>query len=138
VFGFDRGVVVAAANRAPKNIDEYLAPFPPEVQEIMQRIRQTIQRAAPQAEETISYGIPCFHLRGMGVIYFAGYKRHIGIYPAPRGTAAFRKEVAAYKGGKGTVQLPLEKRIPYGLITRIVKYRLKEFAVRGPADGKRR
>ena len=117
---------MATAKRSPKNVDEYLAPFPPEAQEIMQRIRETIHRAVPQAEEKIGYGIPCFHLHGRAVIYFAGYRRHIGIYPAPRGTAAFRKELAAYEGGKGTAQLPLEKRIPYGLVTRIVKYRLKE------------
>jgi len=117
---------MAAAKRSPKNVDEYLTPFPPEVQKTMQRIRKTIHRAAPLVEEKISYGIPCFHLQGRAVIYFAGYRSHIGIYPAPRGTAALRKELAAYEGGKGTVQLPLEKRIPYGLITRIVKYRLKE------------
>ena len=117
---------MATAKRSPKTIDQYLATFPRDVQDILQRVRKTIQRAAPQAEEKISYGIACFHLRGRALIYFAGYARHVGIYPAPRGTAAFRQELAAYAGGKGTVRLPLDKRIPYGLITRIVKYRLKE------------
>ena len=109
----------------PKNIDEYIAGVPDDVQAILKKIRQTIRKAAPEAEEKISYQIPSFALHG-GLIYFAAFKKHIGLYPAPRGAEKFKKELAAYEGGKGTVRFPLDKPIPYGLITRIVKFRAKE------------
>ncbi|MBC7900611.1 MAG: DUF1801 domain-containing protein [Saprospiraceae bacterium] len=107
-----------------ENIDEYIAGFPADVQEILQKIRIIILKAAPEAEEAISYQIPTFKLRGKNVIHFAGFKNHIGIYPAPRGVAEFDKEMSKYKGGKGTVQFQLDEPIPYGLITRIVKFRI--------------
>ena len=109
----------------PKNIDEYIAGVPDDVQAILKKIRQTIRKAAPEAEEKISYQIPSFALHGR-LIYFAAFKKHIGLYPAPRGAEKFKKELAAYEGGKGTVRFPLDKPIPYGLITRIVKFRAKE------------
>lgn len=109
-----------------KDIDEYVAGFPEDVQKILKKIRTTIRKAAPKAEEKISYGIPTFTLNDRYLIYFAGFKNHVSVYPAPRGSAEFKKELAGYKGGKGTVQFPLDKPIPYELITRIVKFRIRE------------
>lgn len=109
----------------PQTIDEYIAGFPEATQAVLQKIRATIKKAAPQAEETISYAIPAFKQEGM-LIYFAGYKRHVSVYPAPRGHETFKEELAAYKGGKGTVQFPLDHPVPYPLITRIVKFRLQQ------------
>ena len=108
---------------APKNIDEYIAGFPNNVREILEQIRMTIREAAPGAEETISYQIPTFTLKGKYLIYFAAYTKHIGLYPAPRGVEKFRKELSLYEGGKGTVRFPLDKPIPFGLLKRIVKFR---------------
>ncbi len=110
----------------PNNIDEYIAGFPKETQKILEQIRVTIKKAVPGAEETISYAIPAFTLKGRYLVYFAGYKNHIGLYPAPRGNEAFKKELSVYKGGKGTVQFPLEKPMPLNLIIKIVKFRVKE------------
>jgi uncharacterized protein YdhG (YjbR/CyaY superfamily) len=112
------------SRRVPRNVDEYIAAFPDEVQEILQKIRETIRKAAPGAEETIAYGMPAYTLHGH-LIFFAAYKHHIGIYPAPRGVEQFRKELSAYEGGKGTIQLPLDRPIPYRLIEKIVRYRVK-------------
>lgn len=110
----------------PNNIDEYIASFPQETQKILKQVRATIKKAVPGAEETISYAIPTFKLKGSYVIYLAGFKNHISIYPAPRGKEEFKKELSAYKGGKGTVQFPVDKPIPLNLITKIVKFRAKE------------
>lgn len=109
--------------KAYKDIDEYISAFPPDVQKILQKIRKTIQKAVPQATEAISYQIPAFKLNSKYLIYFAAFKNHVSVYPAPRGADEFTEELAAYKGGKGTVQFPLDKSIPYGLITRIVKFK---------------
>ena len=95
---------------APKNIDEYIAGFPNDVREILEKIRQTVKKAAPDAEETIKYKIPTFTLKG-NLIYFAAHKNHIGIYPIPTGTEGFQKEIAGYKGGRGTVRFPFDKPI---------------------------
>lgn len=116
----------------PRNIDAYIAGFPDDMQSILKKIRLTIRKAAPEAEEKISYQIPSFTLHG-GLIYFAAFKKHIGLYPAPRGAEKFKKELAAYEGGKGTVRFPLDKPIPYGLITRIVKFRANENLARKQA-----
>ena len=110
----------------PKDIDDYIAGFPEDVQKILKKVRTTIRKTAPDAEETISYQIPTFKLNGRYLIYFAGFKNHISLYPAPRGAEEFKKELAAYEGGKGTVQFPLDKPIPFDLIKRIVKYKIKE------------
>ena len=109
----------------PKNIDEYIADFPPDVQKILQKVRMTIRRAAPDADETISYKMPTFKLNG-NLAYFAGFKNHIGFYPIPKGIEKFKKELSAYKQGKGSVQFPLDQPIPYDLISRIVKFRVEE------------
>lgn len=122
----------------PKNIDEYIAGFPDDVQKILERIRMTISKAAPGAEETISYQIPTFTLEGDYLVYFAAYKKHIGLYPAPRGIEKFKKELSVYEGGKGTVRFPLDKPIPFDLISKIVKFRVKESLERARAKGKKR
>ena len=121
---------------AAKNIDEYIAGFPKYVQKILKKIRMTIKKAAPGAEEKISYQIPTFTLNGTYLIYFAGYNNHIGLYPAPRGAETFKKELAAYEGGKGTVRFPLDKPIPFDLISRIVKYKIKESLERASEKSK--
>jgi len=109
----------------PKTIDEYISGFPPEVQHILTRVRMTIRKAAPDADEAIRYQIPTFRLNG-NLVHFGAFKKHIGFYPAPRGIEHFKKELAAYEGAKGTVKFPLEKPIPYTLIEKIVKFRRKE------------
>jgi uncharacterized protein YdhG (YjbR/CyaY superfamily) len=111
---------------APRNIDEYISGFPNDVRKILEKMRMTIRKAAPGAAEKISYRIPTFTLNGRPLIYFAAHKNHIGLYPAPRGIEGFKKELSDYEGGKGTVRLPLDKPIPFGLISRIVKFRVKE------------
>lgn len=111
-----------------KDIDEYIAVFPADVQKILQKIRKTIHKAAPDATEAMSYQIPTFKLSGKNMIHFAAFKKHIGIYPAPRSTEEFKEGLSDYDGGKGTVQFPLDKPIPYDLITRIVKFRTKKLA----------
>ncbi len=109
----------------PGTIDEYIAGFPEDVQQILQKIRATIRKAAPDAEEAIKYRMPTFVLKG-NLVHFAAFKNHIGLYPTPSGIETFKKELAAYQSSKGAVQFPLDKPIPYGLIGRIVKYRVKE------------
>jgi uncharacterized protein YdhG (YjbR/CyaY superfamily) len=110
---------------APKDIDEYIAGFSVEVQKLLEKIRKTVKKAAPGAEETISYQIPTFTLKGKYLIYFAAFKNHIGLYPAPRGVEEFKKELSVYGGGKGTLQFPLDKPIPFELISRIVRFKVK-------------
>jgi uncharacterized protein YdhG (YjbR/CyaY superfamily) len=109
----------------PKTIDEYIAACPPDVQAILQKIRLTIHNAAPQATEKISYQMPTFYLNG-NLVYFAAFKEHIGFYPIPTGIEAFKPELSVYKQGKGSVQFPLDRPIPYDLIERIVKFRVEE------------
>jgi len=110
----------------PKNVDEYIAGFPNnDVQKILEQIRATIKKAAPEAEETIKYAIPTFTLNG-NLVFFAAFKNHIGFYATPTGNEAFKKEFSGYKQGKGSVQFPLDKPMPFDLITKIVKFRIKE------------
>jgi uncharacterized protein YdhG (YjbR/CyaY superfamily) len=122
---------------AARNIDEYIAGFPRDVQQILQKIRTTIRRAAPQAEEAISYQMPTFRLEG-NLVHFAAFKNHIGLYPTPSGTEKFREELSPYQTGKGSIRFPLDKPIPYGLIGRIVKFRAKENLERSKARSKAR
>jgi uncharacterized protein YdhG (YjbR/CyaY superfamily) len=110
---------------APKTIDEYIAGFPQDVQETLQKIRATIREAAPDAEEKIAYQIPTFLLKG-NLVYFAAFKKHIGFYPAPTGIEEFKEEVSVYGWAKGTVKFPPDKPIPFDLIRRIVRFRVKE------------
>lgn len=111
----------------PKTVDEYLATFPPATKTLLKKIRATIKAAAPQADEIISYGIAGYKYHGI-LIYFAGFTNHVSIYPAPRSHEIFKQELAGYKGGKGTVQFPLDKPIPLKMITWIVQFRAKENA----------
>ncbi|MFN8499279.1 MAG: DUF1801 domain-containing protein [Anaerolineae bacterium] len=120
---------------APKTIDEYIAGFPPDIQEKLQKIRQTVREAAPGAAETIKYQMPTFTLKG-NLVHFAAFKAHIGFYPAPTGIEEFQAELSAYKGAKGSVRFPLDKPIPYDLISRIVRFRVQENLAK--AEAKRR
>lgn len=108
------------------NIDEYIADFPIETQKAMELVRATIKKVVPEAEETISYAIPTFKLNGVYLVYFAGFAKHIGFYPAPIGMETFKEEFKNYKTGKGSVQFPLNQPMPLDLITRIVLFRKKE------------
>lgn len=110
---------------APQNIDDYIAGFPNHVREILENIRLTIARTAPTAEEAIKYQIPAFTLDG-NLVFFAAYKNHIGIYPIPKGTKTFQKQISRYKIGKGTIRLPLDKPIPFALIRNLVSFRIAE------------
>ena len=109
---------------APKNIDDYIAAFSPRVRAILKKVRATVGKAAPRAEERISYGIPAFVLHG-NLVYFAAFKNHIGFYPPVR-DQKLKKAVAIYAGEKGNLRFPLDKPIPYALIGRIVKARVRE------------
>ena len=120
----------------PKEIDEYIASYPKDVQEILAKIRSTIREAAPEAGEKISYGMPTFTLKG-NLVHFAAFKKHIGFYPIPSGIEAFKEELSAYKGGKGSVQFPLDEPIPYELISRIVKFRVEENLKKAEAKKKK-
>jgi uncharacterized protein YdhG (YjbR/CyaY superfamily) len=111
--------------KKPENIDEYIGGFPNDIQEILEKIRMTIQKAAPDAKEKISYSMPAFDQNGI-VVYFAAFKNHFGLYALPTGHEVFKDELSSYKSGKGSVQFPFSKPIPYDLITRIVKFRVKE------------
>jgi len=122
---------------ASSTIDEYIAGFPPDVQAILQKIRLTIREAAPDAEETISYQMPTFTLKG-NLVHFAAFKEHIGFYPTPTGIEKFQKELSAYKGAKGSARFPLDQPIPYGLIGKIAKFRAKENAAKAAAKGKKK
>ena len=108
-----------------KDIDAYLSTQPQHVRVMLEDLRQTIRKAAPKAEEAISYQMPAFKFHGM-LVYFAGYKNHIGFYPTSSAIKAFAKELSAYAGAKGTVRFPLDKPIPMALIRKIVKHRIKE------------
>ena len=108
------------------SIDEYIDTFPEDVQTVLKQVRKTIKAAAPQAGEKISYGIPTFTLNGKYLIYFAGWKHHISIYPIPTADASFNQEIAPYVAGKGTLKFPVDKPIPLKLITKIVKLNVAE------------
>ena len=109
-----------------KTMDEYIETFPKDVQKILEEMRQTIKKAAPEAVEAISYQMPTFKLNGKNLVHFAAFKNHIGFYPIPSGIEAFKEELSLYKQGKGSVQFPMDKPIPYDLVKKIVDYRAKE------------
>lgn len=109
----------------PVSVDEYISGFPADVQIVMQEVRAAIKGAAPGAEECIAYAMPAYKLNGP-LVYFAGYKNHVGFYATPTGHEAFKKELSKYKEGKGSVQFPLDQPIPLKLIEKIVKFRVKE------------
>jgi uncharacterized protein YdhG (YjbR/CyaY superfamily) len=109
-----------------KTIDEYIRTFPEEVQTELEEMRKTIQDVAPEATEAIRYQMPTFRLNGKNLVYFAAFKNHIGFYPIPSGIEAFKKELSPYKQGKGSVQFPLDKPVPYELVKKIVRFRVAE------------
>ena len=118
-------MATATKIKTPKNADEYIATFPEDKAAILEKFRATIKKAAPGAEEVISYGIPAFKLNGL-LVWFAGHNKHIGFYPRVSAIEAFKKELATYKGAKGSVQFPFDKPMPLALVTKIVKFRIKE------------
>jgi len=123
-----------ANQAAPKDIDEYIGSFPKDLQEILEKIRITIREAAPDAEEAIKYKMPTFTLHG-NLVHFAVFTKHIGFYPAPRGAEEFKDELSAYEGAKSSVSFPLDQPIPFDLISRIVKFRVRKALARtgGPS-----
>jgi uncharacterized protein YdhG (YjbR/CyaY superfamily) len=121
----------------PKNVDEYIADFPLPVQNKLEELRATIKKAAPGAEEKISYKMPAFNLKGI-LVYFAAFKNHIGFYPTSSGVYAFKKELAGYETSKGTIQFPVDKPLPLDLITRIVIFRMNENLQKAELKAKRK
>lgn len=109
----------------PNSIDDYINQYPKDIQHLLEQIRVTIRQAAPDAEETIKYVMPTFVLNG-NLVHFAAFKNHIGFYAVPSGIEAFKKELSVYKRAKGSVQFPIDKSMPLDLVTKIVKYRVKE------------
>ena len=124
-----------ADRKTPKDIDAYIADFPPDVRKILIKMRQTIRKAAPAADEKVSYMMPAFVLNGP-LVYFAAFEKHVSFFPTSSGVEKFARELAAYETSKGTVRFPLGRPIPYGLIAKIVKFRVKENRAR--ADAKRK
>ena len=109
-----------------KNVDEYISSFPDDIRKILSRIRKIILSQAPDAEEFIAYKMPAYRTFGKTLIYFAGFRNHIGLYATPSGHIAFADELAGYKHGKGSVQFPVDEPIPYDLIKKIVEFRVEE------------
>ena len=126
-----RGIRASKPRSNPATVDEYISAFPPEVRAILQKIRKIARRAAPDAQETLSYRIPAFKLNGV-LVYFAAFKRHIGLYPPVRGDARLEKALARYAGEKGNLRFPLDEPIPYGLIERIVRLRVRQNRAKAP------
>ena len=118
-----------------KNIDEYISTYPKQVQEILEKLRATIQKAAPDAVEAISYLIPTFKLNG-NLVHFAAYKKHIGFYPGAGGIKAFQDELAIYKSAKGSVQFPIDQPLPYDIVEKIVKFRVEQNLKKQQLKGK--
>ncbi len=121
---------------APTTIDAYIAAFPPEVQTLLQEIRQVIHATIPGLGETISYGMPTFTLNGKYLVYIAAHKKHIGLYPAPTSVEEFQEAVARYGGGKGTLKFPFDKPMPFDLIRRVVRFRATEQAAKAATKQK--
>ncbi|MHB8925287.1 MAG: iron chaperone [Coriobacteriia bacterium] len=115
-----------AMRSTARTIDDYIAGFPEDTQAVLEKVRALIKEVAPDATETISYAIPTFDLRGKHLVHFAGYARHVGLYPTPSGMVAFEEELDQYKSGKGSAQFPLGQPLPTDLIRRIVEFRVGE------------
>lgn len=122
------------AQSKPGDIDEYIAGFPPNVRAMLEQMRATILRAAPDATEAIKYGVPTF-VQNENLVHFAAFTKHVGFYPTPSGVSAFRKELSAYKCAKGSVQFPFDEPLPLRLIGKIVRFRVKEALSKSVARG---
>lgn len=109
----------------PQSIDAYISQFDPDIQERLRSLRRVINEAGPEMQEKMSYQMPAFYLYGY-VVFFAAFKNHIGFFPTPSGINAFKEELSGYKSAKGSVQFPLNKPLPFDLISRIVRYRIEE------------
>jgi uncharacterized protein YdhG (YjbR/CyaY superfamily) len=118
-------------------IDEYIADFPADIQKILQEMRAVIRAAAPNAQEKISYQMPTFFLEG-NLVHFAAFKQHIGFYPAPQGIEEFKERLSVYKGAKGSVQFPLDKPMPFDLVSEIVQFRVRENLAKAEAKKKKK
>jgi uncharacterized protein YdhG (YjbR/CyaY superfamily) len=125
-----------AKQSVPATIDEYIQGFPADVQSLMRRLRATIRKAAPRADEKISYNIPTFYLSGQ-LVYFGGFKKHIGFYPGAAAVIKFKRELSAYKGARGSVQFPFDKPMPLAVIGKIVRFRVKENLAKAAAKAKK-
>lgn len=124
-----------ADRSAPTTIDEYIAQFPADIQQILSQVRAVIHESAPQATEKISYAMPTFHLNG-NLVHFAALTHHIGFYPTPSGIDAFQEELAPYRSTKGAVQFPLDRPIPYDLIRKVTEFRVQENLKKAPKKKK--
>ena len=124
-------------NRGFNSIDEYIASFPEDIQNILNDIRATIRAAAPEATEKISYQMPTFFLNG-NLVHFAAFKNHVGFYPTPSGIDEFKAELSKYKGSKGSIQFPIDQPVPLDLIAKIVKYRISENLKKAASKSKRK
>ena len=107
-------------------IDEYISTFPADMQAILEKVRQAIRKVAPEAVETISYGMPTFDLNGKHLVFFAGWKHHVSLYPLPAGGEAFQQKISHYKRARGSIQFPLDNPIPYDLVEQIVTLLMME------------
>jgi uncharacterized protein YdhG (YjbR/CyaY superfamily) len=114
-----------SSNTKPTTVDEYISNFPTSTQQLLKQVRQLILKTAPKALEVISYGMPGYKYHGM-LVYFAGYKNHVGFYPGTAPIVAFKKEISAYKNAKGSIQFPLDKKLPVKLIKDIIEFKVKE------------
>ena len=119
---------MSLAREQDATIDDYIRNAPKEVREILEKMRAAVREAAPGADEAIRYGMPTFRLHGRNLVHFAAFRHHIGFYPIPSGIEAFKKELSSYKQGKGSVQFPLKKPVPFDLVKKIVKFRVAEMA----------
>ncbi len=128
---------MGSVQAVPKNIDDYISAFPPAIQTILKKIMQTVRKNAPGAQEIISYKMPAFRLKGI-LLYFAAFRNHIGLYPPVSGDASLEKALARFAGPKGNLQFPLDQPIPYGLIQRIVKLRVKQDLAKASATAKKK
>jgi uncharacterized protein YdhG (YjbR/CyaY superfamily) len=124
-------------NKIPENINEYIETFPPKIQKQLKKLRKTIRKAAPDAEEVISYQMPAYKLKGI-LLYFAAFKDHISFFPSASGVDAFKKELTGYKTSKGTIQIPHGTELPLDLIARIVKFRVNENLEKAAAKTKKK
>ena len=115
-----------------ETIDEYIGSFPENVQRILEKLRNTILEATPEALESISYDMPTFKLKGERLVYFSAWKNHIGFYSIPKGNDAFKKELSPYAGEKGSLRFPFDKPIPYDLVKKIVMFRMREIQQKRP------